>query len=225
MLQGEILFRKWVQSLSDLKDEKKKEENDTNNIINNITYEPSLLVLNESLSCLRIAVELDDALPYDEPWGWMVPARHALAALLVEAYDFSCTCSCGMIKEDGVDTNISSLLKEAEAVYRRDLELHPHNVWSLRGLENCLKRMIPTTLTTFTTISELKNEIEKLHVQGNLAGERADIPIGASCLCALMQQKTYEDDQGVSDNKKEEGRCAAGGTCSKRLCVEPIKKN
>ena len=23
-------------------------------------------------------MELDDGLAYDEPWGWMVPARHAL---------------------------------------------------------------------------------------------------------------------------------------------------
>ena len=33
---------------------------------------------------LRAAVELDDNLPYDEPWGWMQPTRHALAALLLE---------------------------------------------------------------------------------------------------------------------------------------------
>jgi hypothetical protein len=31
---------------------------------------------------LRTAVALDDSLPYDEPWGWMQPARHALGALL-----------------------------------------------------------------------------------------------------------------------------------------------
>ena len=33
---------------------------------------------------LRRAVELSDALPYDEPWGWMQPPRHALGALLLE---------------------------------------------------------------------------------------------------------------------------------------------
>ena len=32
---------------------------------------------------LRRSVTLDDALPYDEPWGWMQPARHALGALLM----------------------------------------------------------------------------------------------------------------------------------------------
>ena len=30
------------------------------------------------------AVELDDGLPYDEPWAWMQPARHAYGALLLE---------------------------------------------------------------------------------------------------------------------------------------------
>ena len=29
-------------------------------------------------------IELDDGLPYDEPWGWMQPARHAYGALLLE---------------------------------------------------------------------------------------------------------------------------------------------
>ena len=33
---------------------------------------------------LRAAVRLADALPYDEPWGWMQPPRHALGALLLE---------------------------------------------------------------------------------------------------------------------------------------------
>src|SRR5258706_4249120 len=33
---------------------------------------------------LRRSVELDDALPYDEPWSWMQPTRHALRALLLE---------------------------------------------------------------------------------------------------------------------------------------------
>ncbi|MFV2002876.1 MAG: hypothetical protein ACC619_07820, partial [Paracoccaceae bacterium] len=32
---------------------------------------------------LRRSVKLDDDLPYDEPWGWMQPARHALGALLL----------------------------------------------------------------------------------------------------------------------------------------------
>ncbi len=39
---------------------------------------------DEAFAHLRRAVELDDNLPYDEPWGWMQPARHALGALLLE---------------------------------------------------------------------------------------------------------------------------------------------
>jgi len=50
---------------------------------------------------LRQAVYLDDNLKYDEPWGWMQPARHALGALRLE--------------QGQVD--------QAEAVYRDDLGL------------------------------------------------------------------------------------------------------
>jgi tetratricopeptide (TPR) repeat protein len=67
---------------------------------------------------LRDAVARDEALKYDEPWGWFQPAAHALGALLLE----------------------QGRLDEAEDVYRRDLELHPGNGWALHGLEECLRR-------------------------------------------------------------------------------------
>jgi tetratricopeptide (TPR) repeat protein len=67
---------------------------------------------------LRLAVQRDVALRYDEPWGWMMPVRHALGALLTEQGQFA----------------------EAEAVYRADLELHPDNGWALHGLAECLRR-------------------------------------------------------------------------------------
>ena len=38
----------------------------------------------EAFETLRRGVISDDTLPFDEPWGWMVPVRHALAALLSE---------------------------------------------------------------------------------------------------------------------------------------------
>ncbi len=66
---------------------------------------------------LREAVALDDALNYDEPWGWMQPARHALGALLLE----------------------QGHAEQAETVYREDLRRRPHNPWSLQGLEDCLR--------------------------------------------------------------------------------------
>jgi hypothetical protein len=81
-----------------------------------------------AFAALRRSIDLDDGLPYDEPWGWMQPARHAYGALLLE--------------QDGVE--------EAEAVYRADLGLdgtlaracqHPGNVWSLHGYHECLTRL------------------------------------------------------------------------------------
>jgi tetratricopeptide (TPR) repeat protein len=67
---------------------------------------------------LREAVKRDDSLNYDEPWGWMQPARHALGALLLE----------------------QGRAAEAEAVFAEDLERHPNNPWALHGLAECLAR-------------------------------------------------------------------------------------
>jgi len=111
---------------------------------------------------LRSSVELDDNLPYDEPWGWMQPARHALGALLIE----------------------QGRLEEAEAVYRADLGLdgalsracqHPDNVWSLHGLHECLVRRGETALAAI-----IKQRLD-------LAAARADVPIEASCYCRMQQ--------------------------------------
>jgi tetratricopeptide (TPR) repeat protein len=66
---------------------------------------------------LEEAVRRDDALNYDEPWGWMQPARHALGALLLE----------------------QGKAAEAEAVYRTDLDKHPNNPWALHGLAESLE--------------------------------------------------------------------------------------
>ena len=70
------------------------------------------------LARLRDAVALDDALRYDEPWGWMQPARHALGALLLE----------------------QGRVEEAEQVYLADLERHRENGWALLGLVECCRR-------------------------------------------------------------------------------------
>lgn len=115
------------------------------------------------LQHLRQAVQLDDNLPYDEPWGWMQPVRHALGALLLEQGQWD----------------------EAEAVYRADLGLddtlpracqHFNNVWSLHGLYECLKRRGETT------------ESKHVKLQLDKAMARAQVPIRASCLC--RQKKT-----------------------------------
>jgi tetratricopeptide (TPR) repeat protein len=113
---------------------------------------------DKAFAHLRRSVELEDALPYDEPWGWMQPTRHALGALLLE----------------------QGHLAEAEAVYRADLGFdktvsracwHPDNVWSLHGLHECLSRRGETL------------EAPLIKARLDLAQARADAPVRASCLC------------------------------------------
>src|SRR3954451_7647484 len=101
---------------------------------------------------LRAAVALEDELPYDEPWGWMQPVRHALGALLLE----------------------QGRATEAEAVYREDLglggtlpraQIHPDNVWAMRGLLDCLDRRDETAEATL------------IRQRVTLAAARADLPV------------------------------------------------
>jgi len=73
---------------------------------------------NIAFDLLRSAVEGDDTLRYDEPWGWMMPVRHALGALLLEQEKYA----------------------EAEKVYLKDLELHPGNGWALKGLSTVYQK-------------------------------------------------------------------------------------
>ena len=115
-----------------------------------------------AFSHLRRAVELDDGLPYDEPWAWMQPARHAYGALLLE----------------------QGRVAEAEAVYRADLGLddtlpracqHPANVWSLHGYHECLMRL------------GKHEQARIISQQLAIASARADVPIRASCYCRLIR--------------------------------------
>jgi tetratricopeptide (TPR) repeat protein len=109
---------------------------------------------------LRRAVVLEDALPYDEPWGWMQPTRHALGALLLE--------------QGKVD--------EALQVYREDLGFddqviranrHYDNVWGLRGYHECLVRLGRT------------EEAALVKPKLDIANARADVTKQVSCLCRL----------------------------------------
>ena len=61
---------------------------------------------------LEKAIETEDALAYDEPPPWHVPARQNLGAILLAA----------------------GKPADAEKVYRADLDVYPWNGWSLYGL-------------------------------------------------------------------------------------------
>lgn len=115
---------------------------------------------DEAFTRLEAAIALDDALPYDEPWGWMQPTRHAYGALLLE----------------------QGHVEQAARVYAADLGLddtlprpcqHPNNVWSLHGYHECLQRLGRTSEATI------------IGRQLALALARADVQIAASCACRL----------------------------------------
>lgn len=117
----------------------------------------------EAYGHLRHAVELDDNLSYTEPWAWMHPPRHALAALLLD----------------------QGHRAEAESVYRDDLGLsgkvqrctqHPDNVWALHGLVECLKARGETV------------EFPAFQAKLAAAMAKADVPITSSCLCRTSRQ-------------------------------------
>ncbi|MFF5497323.1 hypothetical protein [Streptomyces aquilus] len=113
-----------------------------------------------AFAALERSIALGDNLPYDEPWGWMQPTRHAYGALLLE----------------------QGRVAEAEAVYRADLGLddtlpravqHPGNVWALHGFHECLVRLGKA------------GEARIVAQQLKLAVALADVPIEASCFCRL----------------------------------------
>ena len=114
-----------------------------------------------AFSHLQKGVELEDALPYDEPWGWIQPVRHALGALTLE----------------------QGRVEQAEQAYREDLGLagdlpraciHPNNIWSLKGLDECLRRRGAGDTA----------EAKMIRQRLELAAARSDLPVGASCHCA-----------------------------------------
>ena len=121
---------------------------------------------DQAYAHLREAVHRDDSLNYTEPWAWMHPPRHALAALLME---------------QGHDV-------EAEAVYRDDLGLsgrvqrctqHPGNVWALHGLVECLQRRGET------------QELPAFEARLAAAMAKVDVAITSSCMC---RTKVYRAD-------------------------------
>lgn len=118
---------------------------------------------------LRKSIELEDGLPYDEPWGWMQPTRHAYGALLLE----------------------QGHVEEAEAVYRADLGLdgtlgrafqHPENVWALHGYHECLTRLGKLDLAAM-----IKQRLD-------LAVARADVPVESSCFCRTCEHEAMAAD-------------------------------
>jgi tetratricopeptide (TPR) repeat protein len=72
--------------------------------------------LDDAWAALRRGIVAEDKLIYDEPPAWMLPVRHSMGALMMEAGEFAA----------------------AEELYREDQVRHPGNGWSLLGLSQAL---------------------------------------------------------------------------------------
>lgn len=120
--------------------------------------------VDSAFTHLRTAVEHNENLPYDEPWAWMQPPRHALGALLLEQGNL----------DEAMDVYSADLgLDTAAARTHRRATAHPDNVWGLLGYVECLHR--------------LGRHADAAAAQPRLdvALARADPEIHASCFCRL----------------------------------------
>merc|ERR1711957_318875 len=121
---------------------------------------------DDAFNQLRRAVAFEDGLNFDEPWGKMQPARHALGGLLLE----------------------QNQLVEAESVFCADLKIHPYNPWSLVGLIKCKILLLEDDKKKHTLHVSLKDaEEEILALKATFAKQRAspfsDYSIEYSCGC------------------------------------------
>ncbi len=85
-----------------------------------------------AIASFRHAVELEDALNYNEPADWFYPTRETLGATLMHAGYF----------------------KEAEQVFRDDLARNPNNPRSLWGLGVALEHQKKPSAKTMSTFKE-----------------------------------------------------------------------
>ena len=115
---------------------------------------------DDAFAHLRRAIELDDALPYDEPWGWMQPTRHAYGALLLE----------------------QGRVEEAAEVYAADLGLDPTLSPAVPAPG---QRVEPARLPRMPAAAGPHRRGGDHRPTAGLAPARADVPILASCACRL----------------------------------------
>ena len=75
--------------------------------------------IDDALKYFRIAVSTEDALIYNEPRDWLVPARHYLGKALLTAKKYS----------------------EAEKIFREDLKVQPNNYVATIGLQSAIQKL------------------------------------------------------------------------------------
>lgn len=105
--------------------------------------------MDKALSFLKAAVQLEDAEQFNEPRLWYLPLRQCLGAVYLAA------------------NNVSAALDS----FQRDLIQNPHNVWSLHGQHEAVKRLrLPERL-----VMKAKQELE-------VAMQSIDVPIASACV-------------------------------------------
>jgi tetratricopeptide (TPR) repeat protein len=100
----------------------------------------------EAIKILTQATDLEDQLLYNEPPDWFLSTRHHLGAVLLEAEKY----------------------KEAESVFRKDLEEFPNNGWANYGLMLALEK------------SEKEIEAKKAKEEFDLSWKNADVTLSSS---------------------------------------------
>ena len=103
---------------------------------------------SEAIEAFTLAVALEDQNNYTEPPDWPHPMRLYLGSALIAAKKF----------------------KEAEKVYRRDLDWNKNNGWSLFGLQQSLQLQGKT------------EEAETIYKEFLLAWQRADVELSDSLM-------------------------------------------
>jgi len=111
-------------------------------------------------------------LAYDEPWGWMLPVRHALGALLLEdkKYEYA---------EDVFRTDLyfgykSKFLKGNNCKRARCL-VHPENPWALSGLAQALEAQ-----KKFDEAKAISKKLEEIKKKNGTFEK-----LKKSCMCSL----------------------------------------
>jgi tetratricopeptide (TPR) repeat protein len=84
--------------------------------------------VEQAISLLKEAIEIEDALNYNEPPDWFFSVRHELGAMQLDA----------------------GLYRDAFDTYQEDLKNFPENGWSLKGLAIACSRLGDSVLLSET---------------------------------------------------------------------------
>jgi len=131
---------------------------------------------DKAFALLRKAVWLDDHLHYDEPWGWMMPSRHALGALLLEQKRYQEAVTS--LREDLGELIPDTWDEAKEGVFYNK---HPNNLWALRGLSKAYRKMGKEE-----EAKEAEERLQKAAARCDVAASGSDVP---TCYCATKSLK------------------------------------